>query len=129
MIEKYLEKNSQTSCVIISERAAQAVGPAVTNMLQRSSFIDVRGLSLDRGLPESRMATSLRWVENERVIHPDLADGFPLLECYDQRLDRYMGYIALPQFGFDLRKYGTSQRSSTATSKIILSNQQFQQTA
>ncbi len=129
MIEKYLEKNELTSCVSISERAAQAVGPAVTALLQDSGFIKVRGMSLERGLPASRMATSLRWIENESVKHPDFADGFPLLECYDEQLDRFIGYIALPQFGFDLSPCRTSQRISSCVPKMILPNQRFEQGA
>lgn len=110
---EYLPRNYRTSSVAIQIRAAEAVGEYTTTLLHTKSYINVTGvplvkedpLSFSSGVLEIElpvMATSLRWRTGRTEFPEEIADGYPLLTCYDFARDKYLGFIALPLFDFKI---------------------------
>ncbi len=124
MNEIYTLGEEKTPTTVIMPDAQKAAEPYVAELLQISPFVDVTGIPLTDEDPLSVhsnnpvqnlpvMAMSLRWVEQEGSPD-DLEAGYPLLRCYDMSRHSYIGFIALPDFGFSIQR----------TSPVILSDQE-----
>ncbi|MEI6480695.1 MAG: hypothetical protein WCO19_00125 [Candidatus Saccharibacteria bacterium] len=127
MSELYLTRNQYTSCVVIEQRAADAVDETFVKMLTRTAMIDVEGSrlilsdllrvnattgrhernpepttyrveQLQQGI--ARMAMSLRWNEGNSAMPRELQQGFPVLCLRENQYDRYVDAIVLPELGF-----------------------------
>lgn len=112
MKEIYVPNERKTSTVQIDPRAAQDIGGYFSAVLFKTSYVDVTAIPIARHneltrfsgkLEDSkpRMATSLRWLEDED-LPARFSYGIPILRCYDRKLDTYISYLALPELGFNV---------------------------